>query len=88
MLGSWEQLLSAIQAKKVSQYKGLEIFRNAFTSKVQQCFDIRQFGKVDTRLSMLLNYASNQPIMAAIAQYDKWIFETFLGNAFLIILDL
>ena len=80
MLGSWEQLLSAIQTKKISQHKGLEIFRNAFTSKVQQRFDIRQFGKVDTRLSMLLNYALNQPTMATITQYDKWIFETFLKD--------
>ena len=44
MLGSWEQLLSAIQAKKVSQHKGLELFRSAFEPRVQQCFDESSIG--------------------------------------------
>ncbi len=80
MLGSWEQLLSAIQAKKVSQYKGLEIFRSAFEPRVQQCFDNRQSGKVSARLMMLLEYAANEPSKMRIQKYDKWIFETFLKS--------
>ena len=80
MLGSWEQLLSAIQVKKVSQYKGLEIFRSAFEPRVQQCWESRKWGKVDTRLTMLLKYAAVDPSSKTATQYDKWIFATFLKS--------
>ena len=80
MLGSWEQLLSAIQSKKVSRDKGFEIFRTAFETKVQERFDVRQSGAVDTRLLMLLQYTSVTPSHKVITQYDKWVFDTFLKD--------
>jgi formylglycine-generating enzyme required for sulfatase activity/serine/threonine protein kinase len=80
MIGSWEQLLSAIQAKKVSQYRGLEIFRRAFEPRIQQCFDSRQSGKVDARLVMLIEYASNNPSKMRIQKYDEWVFKVFLKD--------
>ena len=62
--------------RRYHKYKGLEIFRRAFEPRVQQCFDSRQSGKVDARLVMLIEYASNDPSKMRIQKYDKWIFDS------------
>ena len=80
MLGSWEQLMSAIQSEKVSWERGLSTFAEAFSDRVTSCGEHRKRGSIDHRIIILVTVAQTNDLLNA--DYQQWVLDTFLQTKF------
>ena len=74
---SWRKLLSMLESGRISVEKGMDIFEKTFSERVRICKDTRQWGEVDSRIGMLLDFSRDRSLDRQGA-YEKWVETSIL----------
>ena len=77
---SWRKLLSMLESERISVEKGMDIFEKTFSERVRICKETRQWGEVDSRIGMLLDFAT-EISLDRLEAYREWVKTSILKEA-------